>query len=255
MLGLILAALGFLVGVILGSFVKAASERLLENRSILGRSYCKECQKTLAWYDLFPVLSYLQLKGRCRYCHKPIPQSDLYVEILMGTAVGVWSMVYGVWWDLPYTIFTLFIFTILALVFFVDLKSGLILDKITYPAIVVSLLYRLIFTPTLLIPAVFVSLALVVAFIFLILITHGKGMGWGDIKYVLFLGLSLGFPKAVVGVFLAFLIGAIISLFLISCGKRRFGQTIPFGPFLSLGAYFGLTWGENFLNWYLTLSR
>ena len=88
-------------------------------------------------------------------------------------------------------------------------------------------------------------------FIFLILITSGKGMGWGDVKYVLFIGLVLGFPNGIVSIFLSFLIGAVFSLVLIGLGRKSFGQTIPFGPFLSLGAFITLFWGPQLINWYL----
>ena len=83
--------------------------------------------------------------------------------------------------------------------------------------------------------------------------TKGKGMGGGDVKYALFLGFALGASKLAVALFLAFLTGAFLSLILISVGKKRFGQTIPFGPFLSVGGFAALLFGNEILNWYLGL--
>jgi len=64
--------LGFILGLVLGSFIKALADRSLSSKSFWGRSYCQYCKHKLAWYDLFPVISYLTLKGKCRYCHKKV---------------------------------------------------------------------------------------------------------------------------------------------------------------------------------------
>jgi leader peptidase (prepilin peptidase)/N-methyltransferase len=79
-------------------------------------------------------------------------------------------------------------------------------------------------------------------------------MGWGDVKYVFFLGLALGYPNLLVGLFLAFLLGAITALILVAFKRKEFGQTIPFGPFLSLGAFIALLWGSKLLDFYLQYS-
>lgn len=85
----------------------------------------------------------------------------------------------------------------------------------------------------------------------LIAVTKGKGMGGGDVKLGVLMGLGLGFPQSILAVILAFLSGAIVSLILISGGKKHFGQTIPFGPFLVLGSLITLFWGNRILDWYL----
>lgn len=88
----------------------------------------------------------------------------------------------------------------------------------------------------------------------LIFVTRGKGMGGGDVKLGALMGLVLGFPQSILAVILAFLSGAIISLILIFGGKKHFGQTIPFGPFLVLGSLITLFWGMQIIDWYLHLS-
>lgn len=187
-------------------------------------------------------------------------------------------------------IFKTFLVSILAVVFLIDLKSGLIPDKIILPATIVTTCYFLfsfslksvIFYQDLvqnplgkyLLPpyssyfvdnlqriwlglAWNVLAALVMSLIFasLIIITRGRGMGWGDVKYVFLLGVALGFPNIIVAVMLAFLTGAIFSLILIMIRKKHFGQTIPFGPFLSLGAGISLFLGTQIINWYLESFR
>ena len=291
--------MGFIIGTVLGSFVEAVSNRLIKQTSILGRSYCEKCRKTLAWYDLFPVVSYLLLKGRCRYCQKKIPRQALIVEAGMGLAVALLFALTAPRFEMLVNFnqqtlllglelfFKLFVVSILAIVFLVDLRTGYIFDKVTYPAVALSGLFLIISTAAkswffyqdslssslgkyflppysnyvtdiiqrmwLAVGWSFLSaVALALIFVLLILITRGKGMGWGDVKYVLFLGLALGFPNNLVGIFLAFFLGAIVSVFLIAFGKKHFGQTIPFGPFLSLGAYLALLFGPQVLNSYLS---
>lgn len=255
------AAFGFLVGIVLGSFVKAASERLIDDKSIMGRSRCMSCKHTLTALDLFPVLSYIFLKGHCRYCKKAIPQDLLWTELLMGLAVAIFTYFTPLTTNpqllIPW-LFGLFTITILAIVFLVDLETGLILDKVSYPATVAALVFNFLEALKIQDWSVFINPALTgisiaLFFIFLILVTKGRGMGWGDVKFVLFLGVALGFPNAILGIFLAFLIGAVASILLIVFSKKRFGQTIPFGPFLSLGAYIALVWGKVLVDWYLRL--
>lgn len=294
--------LGIIIGTILGSFAKAVADRLAKQNSLRGRSYCASCKHNLAWYDLFPIISYTMLLGKCRYCHKSIPIGNFIAEIFMGIIVVLIFLSQG--FDLMLLInptlqtilpildflFKLFIVTILYILFLIDLKTGLLPDKITFPAIGIAAGYLFVISGLkswflydglknhiigkymlppysnyiweLLIrvwePALFAILTGVLIslfFVILIIVTKGKGMGWGDVKYVLFLGIALGFPNAVIGIFLAFLLGAAFSIVLIITGKKHFGQTIPFGPFLSLGAYIALLWGSQILNWYLSSFR
>src|SRR5574337_1500402 len=79
---------GFILGLVLGSFIKALADRSLTNRTFWGRSCCPHCQHKLQWYDLLPVLSYLSLGGKCRYCHKKITLDYLVTELLMGLVIG-----------------------------------------------------------------------------------------------------------------------------------------------------------------------
>lgn len=289
--------ISFLVGAVLGSFVAATSYRLIHKKSLKGRSVCESCKKAIQWYDLVPVFSYCILQGKCRKCNQKIGKESFLVELTMGVLVvlllyqslplsglatpGVDSLL----WVLG-ILFKMFVLVVLAVVFLVDLKTGYIYDKITYPAVLISVIYWLT-TSTLsswefyqrisnlpigsyLMPpnsnyltnhilyiwegafwALLSGLGAAVFFILLILITRGRGMGWGDVKFVLFLGLVLSFPKIMVGLFLAFLFGAVTSVLLIIIGKKKLGQTVPFGPFLSLGALLVLLWGEQIMSFYL----
>lgn len=297
---MMVAAAGFIIGTVLGSFIAATSARLIKEQSIIGRSYCLKCKKTLQWYDLFPIISFLLLRGKCRYCRKKIPGVILLSEVLMGflvaflfylgLPVNILSLPFDLYGLLVVLelIFKLFIVTVLIIIAVVDFKTGYIYDKVTIPSSIAAFIFVLVITilktvifyqsflksplaPYLaqteylfnhlrLIWEPFVwsissGLLTAVVFILLIIFTRGKGMGWGDVKFVLFLGLALGFPDILAALFLAFLIGAIFSIILIIIKQKNLGQTVPFGPFLSLGSFIALIWGTQLVNWYLNSFR
>lgn len=289
---MIVGILGFVIGTILGSLGYALAGRVMKGASFWERSHCLRCKKTLGVRDLFPVVSYIFLKGRCRYCKRGISYEYLLAEVGMGVLV---SLLFILFFPKDFSIgplinlaFKSYLLVVLMIIFLVDLKVGLIPDRITYPAVVVALIYLLIdvtirswnfyqsvmelpfgkylvppYSPYLfdnlarvwnpILWALLSAVGLSLFFALLIITTRGRGMGWGDVKYVFLLGLALGFPASIIAVLLAFLTGALVSLILIVIKKKHFGQTIPFGPFLSLGAIASLFWGNQILNWYLDI--
>ncbi len=295
---MLVIALGFILGSLAGSLSLCLAKRSLTNKSFWGRSYCFKCKKILHWYDLLPIFSYLFLKGKCRYCRKDFGISHLAYETCSGillatlfylnlatlTNLSAVSIVF--WLEFGFKIFILIVLVIL---FITDIETGLLPDRITYPAIVISfgywilisvvkisLLYfgltqsqlgRYLLPPytnylfdhalVILDPfkwAIFASVLIGLFFGGLIWITKGRGMGGGDLKMGILLGLALGFPGAFLSLMLAFLLGSLVGITLIIARLKRFGQTIPFGPFLSIGAIITLFWGEKIINWYLDSS-
>lgn len=131
----------------------------------------------------------------------------------------------------------LFIVSSLIVVFFSDLKYGIIPDRIVYPAIAVSFGYLFIIHNSYFMIHFLSALGVFLFFLLLFLATRGRGMGFGDVKLVFLLGLFLGFPKIIVAFYISFLTGAVIGIILILWGKKKLhGTTIPFGPFLVAGA-------------------
>lgn len=291
--------LGVLLGLVLGSFGGCLAHRSLKGESFFGRSYCESCKKTLRWYDLLPLLSYLLLKGRCRYCRRKIPVENFLFEILMGFLVGLIFFqglpVSFAGYLLPQTVpaisgvlFKVFIVTVLMIFFLTDIKAGLIPDSISKPAIAISFFYLVLITlfkiillyqslqasvlGKLLLPphtdyfyrhaGIYAEglrnsllSALVIGLFFggLIVFTRERGLGGGDLKLGIFIGLSLGFPGALVAVMLSFISGSLISILLLATRVKRLGQTVPFGPFLSFGAVAALIWGQQIISWYSQL--
>lgn len=249
----------FIFGLIVGSFLNCVIYRLEQKESFLkGRSYCPNCKHQLFAPDLIPVLSFLSLKGRCRYCRRPISWQYPLVELATGfvftlvfhqfSTVGLASVVY--FWAIS---------SFLIIIFLYDLKHYLISDKVIYTAIALSgawyLISGIFYAKDFAFSALY-SAGLAALFFFLIvLVSKGKWMGEGDVKLAFFMGLFLGWPKIIVALFIAFFTGAIIGIGLMVLKKKTLKSEIPFGPFLVLGTFAALLFGEKIINWYLNLVR
>lgn len=227
---------------IIGSFLNVVIYRLPKNLSLWkGQSFCPYCKKKIFWYDNIPLLSYLLLKGKCRFCQKKISLRYPLVELLTGILfiLGYLSHL---------RILDFILISGLIVIFFIDLEHEIIPDQIIFPAILLFFFFFLITNHHLLItnylPSAFIS---ALFFYLLHLLTKGRGMGLGDVKLVFLIGLFFGFPKVVIALYLAFLTGAIVGIILILTGKARFGQAIPFGPFLAFTSLVILFFGNNFL--------
>ena len=234
----------FILGLFIGSFLNVLADRLPNEESVLkGRSRCEKCKKELVWYDLVPVLSFVFLQGKCRYCHTNLSSYYPIIELVTGIMFAITFLF--VTKNLPFTIYHLpfielfyylFIISFLIVIFFADLKYGIIPDKVVLPAIFVSSLYIVFNTNYLILSHLLSALGACLFFLFLFLITKGRGMGLGDVKLAFLMGFLLGFPGIVIALYLAFLTGALVGIILILWRKKRlFGGSIPFGPFLVLG--------------------
>lgn len=291
---------GYILGICLGSLSKVIADRSLTKKTFWGRSYCEGCKKQLAWYDLFPILSYLFLGGKCRYCKRKLSFEYPLVEILMGfLTAGIFLKfippeIVTVSIEQQILVFLTVLFycivsIVLVSLFLTDLKTGYIPDRITYPGIwiIFALLITISGTKIYILykalegspigkyllpphsnyfyehilrlsePLIYGSIMAVLLGLFfylLIIFTKGKGMGGGDLKLGVFLGLAFGFPYSLVVLMLSFLLGSIAGIILIALRRKKFGQTIPFGPFLSLAGIICIFWGDKILAWYLQLS-
>jgi len=246
-----------LVGLTVGSFLNVCIDRLPQNKSIVRPpSHCDACQHRLVIKDLIPVFSYLRLRGRCRYCQAAVPRKLMWVELVTGLIFAFLYRHYGLSPELAVMIFYSCLFIV---VFVIDLEHGLILNKVIYPALVVALLLSLypwpwltqIITPGIASAALGGGVGFAV-FLLIAIISRG-GMGWGDVKLVGLIGLATGFPLVFFSVVLGAVLGGIVAVALVIARKRTFKETLPFGPFLALGAMITLIWGNNVLNWYLGL--
>ena len=259
----------FLFGLCIGSFLNCVVYRLEKKQSFLkGRSYCPHCRHALSWLDLVPVFSFLLLKGKCRYCKKSISIQYLLIELMTG-------LLFLLIFNFQFTIFNefsifnfqtvvnflflLIISCFLIVIFVYDLKHYIIPDKVLFPAIAIVFLEQLIFKFSLArrpmaegfldFSHLWAGLGAGAFFLFFFLISSGRWMGFGDVNLAFFMGLFLGYPKILVALFSAFLLGAIIGVGLIIFGSKNLKSEVPFGPFLIIGTFIALFYGQEIIQW------
>src|SRR3989344_2900567 len=256
----------FLIGLCIGSFLNVVIYRLEKDEGFVkGRSYCPRCRHQLMWLDLIPVVSYLFLQGSCRYCHKKISWQYPAVEVATGLIfLLIFNFQFSIinqfeifqFLNVIDLLFLWYIASVLIVIFVYDLKFYLIPDKVLFPAIAITFIFRLLYS-------VFIGnwvlgignflLAALIAsgfFLSIYLISKGRWMGFGDVKLAILLGLVLGFPNILAGLFLSFFFGAIIGLGLMFFGKKGLKSELPFAPFLILGTFLAMFFGDQIIFWY-----
>lgn len=228
----------FIFGLTIGSFLNCLIYRINNDLPwAKGRSLCPACKHQLSWADNIPLLSFILLRGKCRYCHKPISIQYPLVEL----AVALFTILI---FDTQSLIPDLILVYILMAIFVSDLIYETIPDLLLLPAIGLSLVFY--HSPLDLASGFGAGLF----FYLLYLATKGKGMGLGDVKLVILLGLMLGWPNIIVCLFLAFLTGATVGVILILAKLKKFGQHLPFGPFLIGSWLIANFWAREIINLY-----
>jgi len=247
----------FIVGLLIGSFLNVCIYRLPREESIVfPSSHCPACSKPVKPYDNIPVLSFILLRGKCRFCDLPISWQYPLVELLHGLGYIFIFYEFGFFWK---TLVYSLLFSSLVVVTFIDLSHQIIPDVITLPGMVLGLIAGSTILPL----GPFRSFAgLVVGggifyliAILSVVILKKEGMGGGDIKLIAMLGAFIGWKGVLLTIFLAALSGAVSGLLLILLKGRNRSEPIPFGPFLVLGALVSLFWGNEILGWYLQFGR
>lgn len=264
----LIGLLVFALGAAVGSFLNVLVYRTKHGTDwVKGRSVCEHCGRRIPWYENIPVVSYLFLRGECSACGKKIDIIHPFVEVLTGTLFLWWYVAGFLFFRLTSTpmqviqpLFWLLVGLLFVVIFVSDLKY-MIIPRWTIAVLTgATLLYRLALLATGEMQAVDFfwsivwALLLVGFFFFLWKITRGRGFGFGDVQLALPLGLILGsWQRVVVGIFLAFLIGATVGVGLVILKKKKFKQTIAFGPFLLAGTLLGLAWGFPLWSWYVRI--
>lgn len=235
----------FVIGTIFGSFTNVIIDRLPRGESFLkGRSHCESCKKEIKPYDLFPIISYLILFGKCRNCKKPISKRTIFMEVFCGL---IFIVLYSVSFPniLLFAVLAVVSLTILA-ISVIDIDYGIIPDVLLGVLGVITLPYLIFAIPDVLVNHLITAVCSFIFFLIIFLATKGRGIGFGDVKYVFFIGLFLGGALTIVAFYAAFLTGALISIILVVLRKKKMkGSTIPFGPFLSLGMFLSIVYGNQ----------
>ncbi|TFW00124.1 prepilin peptidase [Leifsonia flava] len=250
------------LGLVIGSFLNVVIWRVPRGESIVHPpSACPRCGTPISARDNIPVVSWLILRGRCRHCSEPIsPRYPLveagtalaFVAVAVGAAFGLYS-----WVVVPASLYLAAISIALGLI---DIDTHLLPNRIVLPS-------YLVVAALLVVAAVItgewdallrvaIGCAALFLFYFVLLLIYPAGMGFGDVKLAGVLGLALGWmgwPALIVGGFAAFLLGGIFSIALLATRKAGRKSGIPFGPWMLLGAWVGIFFGDAIATGYLSL--
>ncbi len=245
-------ALIFIFGTIVGSFLNVVIYRYGTGRSVIsGRSQCLACARTLRWYELVPVLSFLLQSGRCRLCNSKLAWQYPLVEILTG-------LLFVLVWQLALPLFLLPIYltivSLLVVITVYDLRHKIIPDGLvfTFDLLALAPVFYPKFDPT----AAIAGPLLFLFFAALWYFSGGRWMGFGDAKLALGVGWLLGLRGGISAIILAFWIGAAVGLALIALTRLRpraklvtIKSELPFAPFIILGLALNLFFHLNLWLW------
>jgi leader peptidase (prepilin peptidase)/N-methyltransferase len=271
----------FVLGLLVGSFLNVVIYRLpvmmerewkLQCQSLLGltsnsgsqadapfnlvrpRSRCPHCHHLIPAFNNIPVLSYLILRGKCKYCNNRISLRYPFIELLTGVLTGFLAWHFGY---TPQAFFAMIFTWSLICLTMIDFDHQLLPDDITLPLLWLGLACNLfnMFTNiySSLIGAMLGYGILWVIFIGFKLLTGKEGMGYGDFKLLAMLGAWLGWEALPLIVLLSSLLGAVVGITLIVTGKQDRTNPIPFGPYLALAGWIALIWGHEITDIYLKL--
>ncbi|MBP6924161.1 MAG: prepilin peptidase [Candidatus Pacebacteria bacterium] len=248
---LLFITISFLYGVIIGSFLNVYIYRFHTGKSLSGRSHCLSCGTRLSWYELLPLVSYLGLRGKCRTCCSLIPSRYFIVELLTGVLFAATSLISN---DLIEILYLWIVSALLVVIAVYDIRHFIIPDALTFSLVGLIALWTL-YRFWLGVPLVtlgtdiFAALAGVGFFFFLWFISHGRWLGFGDVKLAFPLGLLVGAPYVFSMIVTSFWIGAVVSVTLVVLSKFERGKlylrfatpkltiksVVPFAPFLIAG--------------------
>lgn len=263
-MNILLFIIVFLFGSIIGSFLNVVIYRLNTGKSIVkGHSICMSCGKSLRWFELIPIFSFLLQSGRCRRCKTKISLQYIIVEVI--TAI-VFSMIIFKFLPLSYfsfnyyiinTIIYLTLFSLLIVISVYDIRHKIIPPVLSLVFIIISFVSIFInvnpFGGLFVLPSISLIISgplLALPFVLLWLLSNGRLMGLGDGKVTLGLGWMLGMSQGFFGLILSFFIGSVVSILILFIFRKKVNMKteIPFAPFLAIGAFISFIFNLNFLH-------
>ncbi len=245
----------FVFGAIIGSFLNVCIYRMPRNLSIImPSSRCTSCNNPIRPFDNIPILSYILLRGKCRYCKKYISLRYPLVEALNAFLYVIVLWRFGLGWN---SVLYCILMSSLVVITFIDLDFQIIPDRITLVGIPVGLIAGSFLLPDPFLRAAQLGYRTSLSgflvgggLFYLIAVLSRGGMGGGDIKMMAMVGALMGWKSVLLTMFLGSLAGSVVGLFLmIFKGKGRKSK-IPFGPFLALGTIITLFFGQEIFIWY-----
>ena len=283
----------FLIGASFGSFLNVLYFRYHPDKFILrkdiikGRSYCPKCHKTLSFYELIPVISFIIQGGRCRSCKQKISFQYILIEILSGLIfvftplflknnfITFFSKIHNIYYFWGLSFIWSIIFLTLILIALIDLKFQIIPNELNlfllFLGIILSVLqfynwndfYSLLgpygallgFKNNLIINKLIALLFSLILFGGLVALTLGRGMGMGDVKLMIALGVIFGWPEIIIVSILSFILGGIISIITLILKRKTMKSLLPFGPFIVISSFLVMFFGYEILKFYFYIAE
>ena len=263
-----------ILGLCFGSFVNALVWRVYEKQNkkskyakkelsvITGRSMCVHCGHTLSAKDLIPVISWLSLQGRCRYCRKPIPDTpftELLTPALFILSYTFWPHSWGTRGLMLFALWLTLLVGFVALCVY-DYRWQILPDKIVATTGVIALLHVIVEVASgagmqRVIGAIWGIVFGAGIFWLIFRVSDGRLIGGGDVKLGIVYGILLGGPiKSLLCIFIASLLGTLFALPAALAGKASRTTKIPFGPFLIAATVIVYLFGNDIVTWYRTLA-
>ncbi len=253
-----------LLGLMLGSFVGAMTWRLHVGKDFVNdRSECEHCHHKLSALDLVPLLSWLTLRGKCRYCGKPIgwtaPALELAMASLFVTSYYMWPLSLDTWQSqTSFVLWLVYLVGLVALLVY-DLRWMLLPNVIIFPLIGVAIAESMVryqiqvgLSPMDYLQSVVFGVATIAGLYWVLYtVSRGRWVGYGDVKLGIFMGIALGFQRSLLALFLANIIGFVIVLPGLLSGKLKRTSRVPFGPFLIVAFMISFLFGDRIIAWYL----
>jgi len=246
-------------GILIGSFSNVVIYRMPRKLSIIKPgSHCVACNKEIKWHDNIPLISYVILKGKCRYCRERISLRYPLVEGLYGLLYGVSYLKFGLTVNLA---FALIFITIIVWIMFIDLDFHIIPDTLNISLFILGIIRILyLFFRGDKNEIIINVIGFIGGFLLLFIIRRiasmiykREAMGYGDVKLLAGAGLNLGIYNILLSFGFSTIIGAITALILLKFKKLSKGDEMAFGPFLVTGMIISLFFGSDIISWYINL--
>jgi len=240
----------FIYGIVVGSFLNVCIYRIPKKENIaIVRSHCMKCNHQLKWYDNIPLFSWLiLLRGRCRYCKAPISPQYPIIEGLNGL---LWILVFVVnGLNIDSLLYCLLASALLTLSV-IDFRTFEIPVGINYFILALGLIMT-VYHYTEWLGHVIGFFAVSIPLFILICVTDGRAMGGGDMKLMAVVGLLIGWKLILLAFALGCIIGAPVHILRMKISKVD--KVLAMGPYLSVGILISVLWGNQLINWYLSVS-
>lgn len=252
-MNLLIGVLVFCFGSLIGSFLNVCIYRIPNEESVsFPPSHCGVCGNFLKARDLVPIVSYLFLKGKCRYCSEKVSKQYPIIEGITGIIFVLLYIKFG--FQLEFFKYTILL-ALLIVIGIIDLKTQYIYTNTIVFGIVTSVIFigiEYFFYRTVIIEDYILG-GILVALILGAVVLLTRAMGWGDVELTFMIGMFIGLKLSIFNLFISIILGGVTAIILLVFKIKERGDSIAFGPYISMAAIISILFGNEIINWYFNL--